>query len=108
MSLECLNRKPQGPHFAMGANAYDSDRRTGERMVNDEVEWLGKKMQELLEDYTKQDNSDRQPVTFEEVEKIWIEQVTPNLKTFETMQNKGEPPPENSQWFAQWKIPELP
>ena len=97
-----------GPHFAMGSNAYDSDRRTGERMVNDEVEWLGKKMQELLEEYTKQDNSNRKLVTFEEVEKMWTEQVVPTLKTFETMKNTSESPPEDSQWFAQWKIPELP
>lgn len=106
-----VSRMPEpdtpGPHFAMGSNAYDSDRRTGERMVNDEVEWLGKKMQELLEDYTKQNDSDRQPVTFEEVENMWKEQVVPTLKTFETMKNTSEPPPENSQWFAQWKIPEL-
>ena len=97
-----------GPHFAMGSNAHDSDRRTGERMVNDEVEWLGKKMQELLEEYTKQDNSNRKLVTFEEVEKMWTEQVVPTLKTFETMKNTSESPPEDSQWFAQWKIPELP
>ena len=107
-----VSRMPEpdtpGSHFAMGSNAYDSDRRTGERMVNDEVEWLGKKMKELLDDYTKQDTSDRKPVTFEEVENMWVEQVLPILKTFETMKNTGEPPPEDSQWFAQWKIPEIP
>lgn len=107
-----VSRMPEpetpGPHFAMGSNAHDSDRRTGERMVNDEVEWLGKKMQELLEEYTKQDNSNRKLVTFEEVEKMWIEQVVPTLKKFETMKNTSESPPEDSQWFAQWKIPELP
>ena len=48
------------------------------------------------------------PVTFEEVEKMWTEQVAPTLKTFETMKNTSESPPEDSQWFAQWKIPELP
>lgn len=107
-----VSRMPEpetpGPHFAMGSNAHDSDRRIGERMVNDEVEWLGKKMQELLEDYTKHDNSDRKPVTFEEVENMWIEQVAPILNTFETMKNTGEPPPEDSQWFPQWKISEIP
>lgn len=96
-----------GPHFAMGSNAYDSDRRIGERMVNDEVAWLGSKMQELLDAYTQQNNSERQPKTFEEVEKIWTEQVTPALNTFKTMQNTGDPPPEDSQWFRQWKLPEL-
>ena len=81
----------------MGGNAYDSDRRVGERMVNDEVEWLGNKMQELLDAYAELNITERQPVTFEEVEKIWTEQVTPALKTFKTMQNTGEPPPEDSQ-----------
>ncbi len=90
-----------GPHFAMGGNAYDSDRRIGERMVNDEVTWLGDKMKELLEDYAQLNISDRQPVTFREVEQIWNEQVKPVLKTFETMKNRGEPPPEDSQWFRQ-------
>ena len=38
-----------GPHFAMGATAPQANRQEGERMVNDEVEWLGnQKMQELL------------------------------------------------------------
>ena len=76
-------------------------------LVNDEVAWLGKKMQELLDAYTQQNNSERQPKTFEEVEKIWTEQVTPALNTFKTVQNTGDPPPEDSQWFRQWKLPEL-
>ena len=98
---------PSNPNFAMGSNAYQSDRRIGERMVDDEVAWLGNKMQELLDVYTQLNFTERQPVTFEEVEKIWSEQVTPALKTFETMQNSDEPPSEDSQWFAQWKIPEI-
>lgn len=96
-----------GPHFAMGGNAYDSDRRIGERMVNDEVTWLGNKMRELLEEYAELNISDRQPVTFGEVEQIWTEHVKPVLSTFLTMQNSSEPPPEDSLWFKQWKIPEL-
>ena len=110
---ECvdMSRMPaadaQGPHFAMGANAFESDRRIGERMVNDEVEWLGKKMKELLEDYTELNISERCPVTFQKVEQIWAETVTPALKTFETMKNPDESPPEDSQWFRQCKLPEL-
>ena len=106
-----MSRMPEkdepGPHFAMGSNAYDSDRRVGERMVNDEVTWLGNKMNELLEEYTQLKISDRQPVTFGEVEQIWEQHVKPVLKSFKTMDNSGEPPPEDSQWFRQWKIPEL-
>lgn len=96
-----------GSHFAMGGNAFDSDRRIGERMVNDEVTWLGNKMQELLDLYAQLNISDRQPVTFGEVEQIWTEEVKPVLNTFLTMQKSSEPPPENSLWFNQWKIPEL-
>lgn len=106
-----MSRMPEkdepGPHFAMGTNAYDSDRRVGERMVNDEVTWLGNKMKELLEDYENLNISDRQPVTFGEVEQIWDQQVKPVLKSFKTMDDSGKPPPEQSQWFRQWKIPEL-
>ena len=32
-----------GPHFAMGRDARESDRRIGERMVADEVDWLARK-----------------------------------------------------------------
>ena len=92
----------------MGGNAYESDRRIGERMVNDEVAWLGQKMAELLKNYTKLEISERRPVTFQEVEQIWTETVTPALKTFETMQNPPESPPEDSQWSRQCKLPELP
>ena len=65
-------------------------------------------MKELLEDYAKLNISERQPVTFEKVEQIWSETVSPVLKTFETMKNPNESPPEDSQWFRQCKIPELP
>ena len=92
----------------MGSNAPDSDRRIGERMVGDEVTWLGEKMHALLAAYEQQNITERQPVTFAEVEQIWAETVTPALKTFETMKNPDESPPEDSQWFRQCKLPELP
>ena len=42
-----LSRLPSedapGPHFAMGPTVRQSDRRVGERMVADEVRWLGEK-----------------------------------------------------------------
>ena len=96
-----------GPHFAMGANAFESDRRIGERMVADEVAWLGNKMQELLTAYEREQITERQPITFEEVERIWTETVSPALKTFETLKTPEESPPESSQWFRQCKLPEL-
>ena len=42
-------------------------------------------MQELLTTYEQQDITERQPVTFEHVEQIWTETVSPALKTFETV-----------------------
>src|SRR5438132_11586332 len=56
-----------GPHFAMGGNARDSNRQVGERMVADEVRWLGARAQELLTDY--QHEKPKQILrTFEQVE----------------------------------------
>lgn len=48
-----------GTHFAMGPSAFDSDRRVGERMVADEVCWLGAKGRELLAAYSLRMSSPR-------------------------------------------------
>src|SRR2546423_3750441 len=42
-----------GPHFAAGANASEANRPIGERMVRDEVEYLGNKAAELLAEYER-------------------------------------------------------
>lgn len=96
-----------GPHFAMGHNASASDRRTGERMVADEVRWLGAKVNELLAAY-----DDEQPVhrlrTFEDVEVLWETVVRPELPKFHTMQDLWEgqsPPPTDSVWYPNWRVP---
>jgi creatinine amidohydrolase len=97
-----------GPHFAMGANAREADRRTGERMVEDEVRWLGDKARELLEAYGREKPA--HPLqTFEDVEWLWETAVRPRLKEFRTMQDDREgrvPPPEGSVWHANWRVPE--
>src|SRR5437899_2496491 len=56
-----------GPHFAMGANAREADRRIGERMVADEVGWLGEKGRELLAEVGRE-RARHRPRTFREVE----------------------------------------
>jgi len=97
-----------GPHFAMGATAPVSNRRTGERMVADEVRWLGAKAQELLSEYRSVRPTQRL-VTFEEVEVLWESVVRSVLPTFKTMNQFPEgrlPPPEGSVWHANWRIPE--
>jgi creatinine amidohydrolase len=102
--------KRPGPHWAMGADALEADRRTGERMVADEVRWLGEKVRELLAEYDR-----LRPAhtlrTFGDVERLWETVVRPRLGEFRTMQQVwpgSEPPPEDSVWFANSRIPELP
>ncbi|HEY3079612.1 MAG TPA: creatininase family protein [Chloroflexota bacterium] len=98
-----------GPHFAMGPNAGESSRRIGERMVEDEVRWLGQKARELLAAYEAAPPTARLR-TFAEAEALWSEVVQPALPTFETMQDgwgDQPPPPEGSVWRANWPVPTL-
>ena len=86
-----LSRAPEehrrGEQFAMGADARQANRLTGERMVADEVEWLGRKGRELLEDYDRL-KPEHTFTTFAAVEQAWQEVVEPALPDFETMQQK--------------------
>jgi len=97
-----------GHHLAMGANARESSRREGERMVADEVRYLAAKAQELLAEYERV-----KPVhslrTFEDVEVLWETVVRPHLKGFRTMQalwEGQEPVSEASVWHANWAVPD--
>jgi creatinine amidohydrolase len=95
-----------GPHFAMGPNARESDRRAGERMVADEVRWLGEKMCELLVAYERE-RPEHRLQTFAEVERVWSDVIRPELPRFRTMQQHvegREPPPPDSVWHANWMI----
>jgi creatinine amidohydrolase len=107
-----MSRLPErgapGRHFAMKENAHESNRRTGERMVADEVRFLGDKNRELLHEYsqTKPAHTLR---TFADVENLWENIVRPQLKTFETMQQHWpdrEPPSDDSVWRANWTVPD--
>jgi creatinine amidohydrolase/Fe(II)-dependent formamide hydrolase-like protein len=97
-----------GPHFAMGRTAPEADRRVGERMVADEVRWLGIKAQELLAAYERE--RPRHTLrTFQDVEQLWNEVVRPVLKQFRTMQDVWEGQesvPPDSVWYANWRVPE--
>jgi len=94
--------------WAMGRNAYETSRRIGERMVEDEVAWLGRKARELLEDYEKF----RPPHTlrtFEDVERLWEGVVRPHVPEFRSMQlswKQHEEVPEDSVWYKNWRVPE--
>ena len=103
------NSSEVGTHFAMGKTAYLSNRLIGERMVRDEVRFLGQKAQELLEAYEKEQPKQRLQ-TFEQVERMWQEAVVPVLGEFETMQDlwpNQEPVPADSVWYANWRVPGL-
>jgi creatinine amidohydrolase len=96
-----------GPHFAMGPTARQADRRVGERMVADEVAWLGQKAADLLEDYAAQGGSDRTPLSFMDIERIWAADVLPRLPEFQTMQYlERTPPPEDSRWRLNYTLPQ--
>jgi creatinine amidohydrolase len=96
-----------GPHFAMGPNARESNRRIGERMVADEVGWLGAKAKELLAEYDRVRPAHALR-TFANVEHLWDAVVQPRLVGFETMQPTfGDPGrvSESSRWYANSMAP---
>ena len=98
-----------GPHFAMGPNARQADLRTGERMVADEVSWLGQKAADLLDEYEAMGITNRTPLTFMDIERIWADEVLPRLPEFQTMQYQDRtPPPEGSRWRLNYEIPDVP
>jgi len=93
------------PHFAMGGLNELSSRRVGEAMTADIVAHFGEKAEELLAAYA-QEVTDHTPLTFDDVEGIWEEEIRPKLKDFESMQDGDEGPPEDSRWHANWRIPQ--
>jgi len=97
----------QGPHFAMGKNVRESNRQTGERMVNDEVAWLGNKAKELLVAY-ETEKPEHTFTTFDDVERIWQDVIRPELPNFRTMQNAWADDatlPADSVWYKNWQVP---
>jgi creatinine amidohydrolase/Fe(II)-dependent formamide hydrolase-like protein len=103
-----------GPHFAMGPDAREADRRVGERMVGDEVRWLAAKVDELLETYGQVKPQHRLR-TFEDIEELWERVVRPRLKDFASMQpgwldpatgRSREPVPADSVWFGNSAVPD--
>ena len=92
----------------MGPNARESNRKTGERMVADEVRWIGAKVDALMQAYDREQPEHRLR-TFEDVEVLWESVVRPALRDFHTMQDlwKGQSPPSpNSVWYANWRVPD--
>jgi len=97
----------KGAAFAMGPDAPQSNRQVGERMVADEVEWLGKKAQELLTEYDRLSPA-HTFIPFETVERVWQEVVVPRLGSFKSMQEHWDgqqPIQEDSPWKRNSSIP---
>jgi hypothetical protein len=99
-------RTQEGTHYALGEDAYQASRQVGERMVADEVKWLGNKGRELLGEYNR-----IQPKhtlnTFTDVENIWHKVILPEIGEYESMKEIWDwqaPIPEDSPWYANMKI----
>ncbi len=88
-----------GQQFAMGHDAYQSNRLVGERMVNDEIEWLGKKAAGLLAEYDQLKPAHKF-TTFQTVERVWAEVVEPALPAFKSMREVKKELPADSPWKA--------
>jgi creatinine amidohydrolase len=100
-----------GPHFAMGADARLSNRLTGQRMIADQVRFLGQKQRELLDQYaaTPPRTPSHRPLSFADVERIWTDEIEPKLPDFQSMQYLGRtPPPAGSRWLLNHEIPARP
>ena len=77
-----------------------------EHLVNDEIEWLGNKARQLLAAYESEKPTQKLR-TFEQVEHIWETVIRPELPNFRTMQtawSDDATPPEDSVWYANWKV----
>ena len=95
------------PNFAMGPDARLADRRIGERMVDDEVSWLGNKARELLAEYAAQPDRERKPLSFLETEEVWSRHIVPRLSDFQSMQYLDrEAPPAGSRWELNYVLPQ--
>jgi creatinine amidohydrolase len=101
-----MSRLPEDatpPQFARGADAALSDRRVGERMVDDIVAWLGAKQRELLAAYDPGRPSRLR--TFDDVETFWEEEIRPVLPDFASLKGswtEADAPAEGSRWRAGW------
>ncbi len=107
-----LSRLPDqdapGPHFAMGDNAHETNRRRGERVVASIAANLAARGKALLAEYDRVQPA-RRPLTFDEVEQLWEDEIRPRFADFKAMTELAEgqtPPAEDSVWYANWRVPD--
>ncbi|MBM3495097.1 MAG: creatininase family protein, partial [Armatimonadetes bacterium] len=97
-----------GPHFAMGSDARQAERRIGEAVVAVLTRNLAELGRKLL---TEADGvADRpEPMTYEQVEALWDSEMRPVFSDFACMQalKPGQPAPrEGSRWRRNWAVPD--
>jgi creatinine amidohydrolase len=105
---DCVDFSRLSAGFAVGADASASDRRVGERMVEDVVAWLGAKQRELLAAWDPGRPSRLR--TFDDVETFWEEEIRPLLPGFKSLRGswtEADGPPEGSRWREGW-LPRVP
>lgn len=108
-----LSRLPEegdpGPFFAMGHDAPQADRREGEAVVAGIARLLAGLAQGLLVEYDRVQPT-RAPLTFDQVEEVWETEFRPRVKDMASMKDLSEggnpAPPEDSQWYPNWRTPE--
>jgi creatinine amidohydrolase len=102
------NSSEQAPHFGMGKTAHRANRRIGERMLRDQVSFLGRLAARLVDDYERQNFAQGTPRSYEDVEILWRDVVSPALHQFKSMQtlfdDQSEGPKSTSRWFMNWRI----
>jgi len=111
-SCSDLSRLPAeaapGTPWAMGPDAPAADRRTGDRMVADEVSYLGALARRLLSEY-KQLSPPHAFRTFEDVERVWKAEIAPRIRDFECVKpdfdGSGSRVPDASVWSENLKNP---
>ena len=103
-----MSRMPEDdsriPDFAMGDHNESSSRLIGEKMVKGIIQHFGDKTEELLIEY-QNEGANATPLTFDDVESIWEEEIRPKLTDFASMQPPNPEPPKDSQWYANSRIP---
>ena len=100
-----------GPHFAMGPDARDAERRHGESMVVAAAAALADKTRQMVADHDVL-RPECQVLTYARIEEIWAEELRPLVAGFACMRDTvsgGKPaPPKDSQWYPNWRVAGIP
>jgi len=94
---------PSPPLFGLGDDAKQSDLDAGEQMVRDIVDWLGRKKEQLLDEYDPSHPSRLR--TFDDIESFWEQEVRPILPVLRSLKGswtERDAPQEGSRWRENW------